>query len=216
MMVFQLFFTRVATVLANEFLFGLTCPTSKIRRYGAMIISVVQTTSTAIAVSGCIVFEKRLRPELGEHKGQFKLWSFKGIVGLETTQQVLFTSLASARVFYPEPPFHFSWNDITIGIPNLILVWEMVIVATMFFWSFDFRRYRELALSDRSRVQATAGRAFLEVVNISDLYRCAAYAIWGRVSPQGEDASRDGGHETAITYGDKDAARQTRRELGGA
>lgn len=74
-MVFQITLTRIATVTANEVLWSLTCPLALVRKWGLIAIIVVQSVSTFAAVTGCILFETRLRPQLEENKGFFKLLS---------------------------------------------------------------------------------------------------------------------------------------------
>ncbi|KAK4978561.1 hypothetical protein LTR42_001061 [Elasticomyces elasticus] len=177
-MVFQITIARIATVVANEILFSRTCPLALSRDHGFIAITTVQGLSTYIAIAACIIFEHRMHPELARHKGTFKLISFKAVAGLESTQQILFTVLAQKRVFYPTDPFHVSYDDFAKGLPNLILIWELTIVAIFFLWSFSFDEYLDIARSG-APVQASAGRALLESCNTLDILQSLAYSFTG-------------------------------------
>jgi len=127
-MVFQLLITRISTVIASEFLYGFTCPLSEIRAHGATAIEVIQSTSTGFAVWGCLLLESRLHPIMHEHLAQLKLICFKAIVGFDAVQEIVFPVLAQYGVFKPSPPWRVSWNDFAIGVPQFLLVVEMVSV----------------------------------------------------------------------------------------
>lgn len=120
-MVFQIAIARIVTVVANEVLFAKSCPLSVYRKYGSVAILTIQSVSTSIAVFGNILFEARLRQQLGEHGTLFKLISFKGVVGFQAIQDVLFSVLAEKRLFYPTSPYHISYNDFSKGIRTCYL-----------------------------------------------------------------------------------------------
>jgi len=178
-MVFQLFFTRIGTVLAAEFLYGFTCPLSTVRAHGQTVITTIQSFSTGFAVWGCILLDARFRPIMHEHLAQLKLISFKFVVLLQAVQEVIFPTLAEHRIFKPSPPWLISWNDFAVGLPQFLLVWEMVLVAITFIWAFHFNRYRTLMLRDHEDIVSGPGKAFLDILDLTDIWQTVAYAFFG-------------------------------------
>lgn len=207
-MVFQVTFTRIATILGQQILYGLTCPLSLARSRGQTAITVIQGFSTGVAVSGVIMFESRMHEALERYGCFFKLVSFKGVVGLEAIQSIIFPVLAETQVFKPKPPYYVSWNDFAKGLPQFILVWEMTIVAIMFLRSFSFQPY----LRDVRRgvpVSATAGSAFLASFSPVDIIRGVRYMFtpWSRLPRNAEarpsyvdDASGKATNEPELTF----------------
>jgi len=177
-MVFQLFYTRIATVIAAEIIWGLTCPLSHVRQHATTAIVTVTSTSTGFALWGCILLEARLHSIMHPHLAQLKLITFKAVVGLESIQTLIFPILAQYQVYKPSPPWHVSWNDFAVGIPQFMLVVEMVAVAVSFLWSFHFNRYRGQLLHEGKVLQADPGTAFLDVLNISDIWQSVGYAFF--------------------------------------
>lgn len=100
------------------------------------------------------------------------------MAGLESTQQIVFTVLAQKKVFFPVNPYHVSYNDFSKGLPNLILIWELTVVAVFFLWSFSFEEYIEAARLG-TPVQASARRTLLQSCNTLDVFDGCAYAITG-------------------------------------
>jgi hypothetical protein len=141
-------FTRIGTVLAQELLYGLTCPLSKSRQYGSIAIQVIQGFSTGLTVFGVVVFERRMHDLLANngHRPLMKLISFKIIVGIEGMQDIIFASLGDSGVYFPKPPYRVSWSDFSRGIPQLLLSLEMVAVSIAFLWSFSFDDYQKLVI----------------------------------------------------------------------
>ena len=193
-MVFQIALTRVATVVADEALFGDSCPLSKARTYGSIAITVIQSTSTGVAVSGVILFENRMREHLDVHKSFFKLLSFKGVVGLQAIQEILFSILAEKRVFFPTSPFYISYNDFAKGLPSLILIWELTIVAVMFLRSFEFRKYKE-EVRGGAPVAAGPGGALLTTFSPRDIGKGLVYGFTSIPSADTEQSNYGGKHE---------------------
>lgn len=172
--VFQIALTRVATFVASEVLFTRTCPLSKVRKYGQIVIEVIQGTSTFWAVTAVIWYEGRMREHVTQHRSLLKLVSFKGVVGMEATQDILFSVLAEKKVFFPVEPFHVSYNDFAKGVPTLLLILELTIVAIMFLWSFEFSRYRSEILNG-APIAAGPGKALLSLFGWGDIGRGVAY-----------------------------------------
>jgi hypothetical protein len=108
-MVFQILLTCLGTCIANEVLYGVTCPLSTTRSKGAVIINVIQSGSTFLAVFGCFQFEVKFKKELKTQKGMLKLLTFKPAVALEAIQTFVFPILAdNENIFFPSPPYEIS------------------------------------------------------------------------------------------------------------
>lgn len=162
--------------MAQEVLYAMTCPLSKTRRDGGIIIQVVQGLSTSLTVFGIIVFERRMHSHLknNDHRPILKLLSFKLIVGLEVLQSILFSVLADTGIYFPKPPYHVSWDDFTTGIPQLILVYELTIVSIVFMWSFSFEEYRRLLIRGEP-ILAPTWKAFLQIFDLRDIWQGVRY-----------------------------------------
>jgi hypothetical protein len=147
-LVFQVTFTRIGTVVAQEVLYGLTCPLSTTRANGSIAIQILQGVSTGVTVFGVVNFERRMHEHLNNHghNPMLKLVSFKAIVGIEGIQDILFAGLGDGGVYFPKPPYHVSWSDFSKGIPQFLLALEMVVVTIAFLWSFTFHDYQRLVL----------------------------------------------------------------------
>lgn len=175
-MVFQITFTRIATYIAQEIAYAVTCPLSNDRRYASLVVQIVQGISTAITVYAVIVFERRMNSILTNqgHRPTLKLVSFKLIVGLEAIQNILFPALGDDGIYFPTPPYHVSWSDFAIGIPQLILIVEMAIASVVFLWSFSFEEYKRLVIKGEP-VRAPAWRAFFQTFDIRDVWQGVIY-----------------------------------------
>ncbi|KAK6437418.1 hypothetical protein LTR95_006381 [Oleoguttula sp. CCFEE 5521] len=180
-MAFQLFFTRIAVVIATEALYGLTCPLSSARRTGHTVIVVVQAIGTSIAVWACILIEKRLRSDLHPTRARRKLFSFKAVALLDAVQSTIFPILAEYQVFKPTPPYRVSWNDFAYAIPSFIFTVELLCVAIAFIGSFGYASYRRQAVEERGESIAGPGSALLQVLDLRDVWEGVAFAFWGRV-----------------------------------
>lgn len=180
-MVFQLFFTRIATVLASELLYGLTCPLSPIRSTGTTVIQAVSGTSAGLSIWGCMLLEKRLHPEMHEQLALLKLFSLKWVVGLDSLQTMIIPALAEFGVYQPSPPWYVSWTDFAYALPEFMLAIELVFVAVGFLWSFDFAPYRNHMLQDGQAPMSGPGGALLQSLTITDIWAGVAYAFWGRI-----------------------------------
>ena len=129
-MTLQIAVTRIVTLVANEVLYGVTCPLSTTRSHGSIAIIVVQGLFTGFAVIGVIGLERRTRKTfLQGERALFKMISFKGIIGLQSLQQIIFTALSASKTFFPAPPFFISYNDFSHGFPFTLFLFEMMIVA---------------------------------------------------------------------------------------
>lgn len=177
-----------------------------------MVIQVIQGVSTTVTVTAVIVFERRMHELLVNHghRPMLKLLSFKTIVWLEAFQDILFSALADSGVYFPTPPYHVSWLDFELGIPQLILALEMTLVSFAFLSAFSFEEYRR-AVWEGHKVLAPSWKALLTLFNLSDIWQGVKYMFTCFTSstylegliqdqtPAGLDVSRDSGNEKALS-----------------
>lgn len=196
-MVFQLFFTRIVTTIATELIFGLSCPLSDARKWGQTATSIVQALSTGVAILGCLIIEKRFRPQMSRHLALSKLASFKVVVILDALQVLLFPTFAEHGVYMPTPPYHVGYNDFALALPNFLLVIELFICAISFLWAFNASHYRHQPRTHEGNIWTV----LWDIVNITDIWAGVAYAFWVRVPSSWfhedgngrEELERDGG-----------------------
>ena len=92
-----------------------------------MQLQVIRFVSVAVAFLNILAVYTRLRSDLRAHKPFLKLVGIKGIVFLSFVQNVIFTILRSADAL--KPTSTLSYNDITFGLPNLLLCIEMLLFS---------------------------------------------------------------------------------------
>lgn len=168
-LVFQLTVFRILYVIGDSIIDTVYCPLDIQRIKLKEITSLISGSSAAIAVFAIVVFETRMRPYMEQHRSTFKLFSFKGVVGLEILQSLIFPILAEKGVFSPSPPYHISYQDFSVGIPTFILIWAITIAVILFQWSFSFKSYRAEVLGG-TPIVSNAGRAFISSFNPFDIY----------------------------------------------
>ena len=76
LLVLQITISRISKVIATWVLYSTTCPLALTRQYGEIAIEVLQSVGTFLAVTAVIMFERRMKPQLDEHKGTMKLVSY--------------------------------------------------------------------------------------------------------------------------------------------
>lgn len=142
-----------------------------------------------------------MRRHLKAHRALFKLISFKGIIILQVIQNILFVGLAEARVFFPKPPYHVSYNDFVVGLPNLLFMIEITIMSILFLWSFEFKRYRQ-QIKNGAPVAAGPMKAFFSTFYPDDIMRGLIYAF--TFSPSSASTHQDG--QSAVNKRERNAA----------
>ncbi len=93
---YLLFFTRLECLVAQQVLLDLTCPLSKARGRGIVAIQALQGVSTGLAITACIMLERRFHAEMSQHMATFKLFSFK-LVSFQTADQAARWHVGSAE-----------------------------------------------------------------------------------------------------------------------
>lgn len=125
------------------------------------------------------------------HRPFLKLLSFKLIVGLEAFQGILFSVLADTGIYFPKSPYHVSWFDFTIGLPQFVLVFELTIVSIVFMWSFSFEEYRRLTIKGEP-ILAPTWKAFLQTFDLRDISQGTKYMFTSFTSSDYLEGTVDG------------------------
>jgi hypothetical protein len=142
-LVFQIMLSRPLTVLANDLVYGLTCPLSKARATGIQVVTVLQLVSNTLTIIGCVRTGRAYKntQPMRQQRAVAKLWVFKTVVLLDTTQSTVFSFAAGRGVYTPSEPYLMSWNDFAKGIPLLMLSVELVVCAICFLWVYQPKQY---------------------------------------------------------------------------
>ncbi|MCJ1412100.1 hypothetical protein MMC19_006192 [Ptychographa xylographoides] len=177
--VFQFLFVTVATFVASEVAYAAQCRNDSMTKVTQEVIRVVASISTGVAVFGIIRLYHRCKGELKPHHALSKLISFKLLVLIEVVQSLLFGFINPANL--PQPKPWLSFNDLTIGVLNLLLSCEMVIFTLLFAWYFSALPYQRLYVVFRQPRLGDApplgesrigfGRAILHALNSTDLFQ---------------------------------------------
>lgn len=154
---------EIATEAAHHYCAGSLKP-----KYGHLWVEILTIVALVLAIPNVIRFESRMKKEgyiEKRHKPAAKLWTFKGLVGLQFLQQIIF-GLLNGRVFNATATI--TYNDLYYGIPNTITCLEAPLFALAFWWSFNPSEYHPDVVHTQGYKMAF-WRACIDSLNISDL-----------------------------------------------
>lgn len=120
---------------------------------------------TSIAVFAVIGFYNRLKKPMASHKPLWKLVSFKLIVFLNFIQSLVFSYVSANKSVIAHMGHKFTFNDLYIGIPNLLICFEMVLLSLMMHFTYRSREYHP----NNGRPRLSMWSAFLDSFNLSDI-----------------------------------------------
>ncbi|KAF2092991.1 hypothetical protein NA57DRAFT_61850 [Rhizodiscina lignyota] len=103
-------------------------------------ISIIRIISTFLAIVAILQFYRRSSSVLKPRGALKQLICFKVIVFLNFIQTFVFNFLRSGG--HIKASKHFTLNDLTQGLPSLILCCEMAVLAPFFFLAYSFKPYR--------------------------------------------------------------------------
>lgn len=155
-------------------------------------VTVITLLSTIIAIMSILKFYKALKPRINHRKPLSKLVAFKGIVFLNFIQnvscpklttemslthtQAIFSFLQSSNDL--KPTKHYTFHDLSVGIPNLLLSLEMVIFSILFLYIYRTGEYcfkkgaAAVPLGHGGYQGGLLGlRAYGDALNITDVLR---------------------------------------------
>ena len=122
--------------------YGSVCQKSSIISQLALTslqISIIRTISTMIAITSILGFYKRFKSVL-KPRGAFKqLLCFKVIVILNFLQTLIFSFLQSSGNLHANK--YLTFNNLTNGLPSLILCCEMALISPFFLMFYSIKPY---------------------------------------------------------------------------
>lgn len=122
--------------------YGSVCQRSPITSQLALTtvqITIIRTISTIIAITSILGFYKRFKSVL-KPRGAFKqLLCFKVIVILNFLQTLIFSFLLSSDDLHANK--YLTVNDMTNGLPSLILSCEMALISPFFLMIYSIKPY---------------------------------------------------------------------------
>ena len=191
------------------------CNTNKPYSIAKAVISVAETLSAVAAVLGVYRTYKRFKPELACVNGAYKLFVFKGLVALTTTQAFVISILQTAGVFHATA--ELSLVDYSTGVPNLMTSLEMFLFAPLFLWAFQVGPYKANRLTPGAlmngneaadlsrkaqRKKVSPFTILFAAMNPSDIIRDIFSALSGGLSGRGSGGGRGGSSYKSANGGD--------------
>ncbi|KAG0652534.1 Transmembrane [Hyphodiscus hymeniophilus] len=203
---------------------GTYCGTSNKPHFAHIWITLLRMLSTVLCIAAILRFYKRSKSELKPRGSLKQLICFKLIVALNFLQTFIFNFLESGG--HLQANKYLSFNDLSHGIPSLMLSCEIAIIAPFFFIAYSPKRYIIRNPSDEARRhQGYAGGPFgfyaiLSAINIVDIVTTLLQAIKGRAEGGGFNIAIHNdfrGYSEAPDYGqdipvDRQGGRKDRRQ----
>ncbi|KAH8669499.1 organic solute transporter Ostalpha-domain-containing protein [Tricladium varicosporioides] len=118
---------------------GSYCSTSNKIYFAHIWVTVITIISTVIAIMSILKFYKATKPTIDHRRPLPKLIAFKAIVFLTFIQNIIFSFLNSSGVL--KPTSHYTFQDLSVGVPSLIISIEMVIFSLAFLYIYRTREY---------------------------------------------------------------------------
>ena len=170
-LVFQLLLGRIATTIAQEYVEARFCTLSTKLRRAQIIVTLIQSLDTTLAVVAIIRFELRMKEELKGHLALLKLVTFKGIIFIDLIQASIFRILASTHAFTPTE--YVTYFDFSVGTPAFMTCCEMFIFSVLFILAFGFSPYKAARRGGAHKL--SVGKAIVDVFDISDILQGFAF-----------------------------------------
>ncbi|KAK3390273.1 putative DUF300 domain protein [Podospora didyma] len=138
-------FIRVAMTISavTTQYFGRYCESSNSPLFGHIWIVVVQSIAVTIAMYCLIQFYVQLRntPELKPNQPFLKVLAIKLVIFLSFWQSTAI-SLGTSTLDIVHANEVLAYPDIKVGIPSLLLCFEMACFAILHLWAFPYRGYQ--------------------------------------------------------------------------
>jgi len=161
---------------------GSYCSTSSKPRFAHIWIQALELISTICAIVAVIRFQRRLREHMTGRRALAKLVMFKSFVLVTTLQNFVFSILRSKVTGSSK----ITYDDITIGVPALLICVEAVIFMAANLFVFNIKEYRNS--KEQTGRDYSIMQALLNALNPMDLIRGIVQAFGSfraRTSTQG-------------------------------
>ncbi|OIW28459.1 DUF300-domain-containing protein, partial [Coniochaeta ligniaria NRRL 30616] len=139
-------FIRVAmtiTAVGTQY-FNRYCESSNSPVFGHIWVIVINALAVTIAMYCVIQFYLQLRVPLAEHSPFLKVLAIKLVIFLSFWQTAAI-SVGTSTLNLVKPGDVLAYPDIKVGVPSLLLCFEMALFAIMHLWAFPYRPYLDNA-----------------------------------------------------------------------
>lgn len=135
-------FIRVAmtiTAVATQY-FDRYCESSNSPVFGHIWVICINALAVTIAMYCVIQFYVQLRAPLAEHSPFLKVLAIKLVIFLSFWQTAAI-SVGTSTLNLVKPGDVLAYPDIKVGVPSLLLCFEMALFAILHLWAFPYRPY---------------------------------------------------------------------------
>ncbi|KAI4712395.1 hypothetical protein J4E89_002662 [Alternaria sp. Ai002NY15] len=141
---------------------GTYCQQSNDVHFAHLWLTILIGYTTTVAIVGSLRFYKKSKKLLQKHRIILKLFTFKGILGLNFLQSFIISLLAGHGKLNPTK--YMTYHDVNTGLASLILACEMPLFAVLLLFAFSPLPYKQQG-------SPTAGplNAIVDAFNLSDL-----------------------------------------------
>ncbi|EPE02247.1 hypothetical protein F503_01685 [Ophiostoma piceae UAMH 11346] len=139
-------FIRVAmtiTAVVTQY-FGRYCESSNSPVFSHIWVLVIESVAVTIAMYCVIQFYVQLRNPLAEHRPFLKVLAIKLVIFLSFWQSTAI-SVGTSTLHLVSANDVIAYPDIKVGIPSLLLCFEMACFAFLHLWAFPYRPYMDNA-----------------------------------------------------------------------
>ncbi|KAB5577764.1 putative DUF300 domain protein [Coniochaeta sp. 2T2.1] len=139
-------FIRVAMTISavGSQYFDRYCESSNSPVFGHIWIICINAIAVTIAMYCLIQFYVQLRGPLAEHSPFLKVLAIKLVIFLSFWQTAAI-SVGTSTLNLVKPNDVLAYPDLKVGIPSLLLCFEMAIFAILHLWAFPYRPYLDNA-----------------------------------------------------------------------
>jgi hypothetical protein len=161
--------------------YGVVCPFSNTQRVVLLVINIFNTFQMILCIMALLRTYMKLKPYLAGHSIVKKAAFFKGIIGVQALQRIIFSALVGRSVL--KPTRTISYMDWAAGVPDFMTVCEMFLVCWFFIGPYSASMFRpgrdgsvEAAGKTATATAAPVERrsflmAWIDCLNPSDLIR---------------------------------------------
>ncbi|KAH7076137.1 organic solute transporter Ostalpha-domain-containing protein [Paraphoma chrysanthemicola] len=170
-------FALIAIVTESQ---GRYCGSSTRPENGSLWITLLQGACVLVAMYCVVQFYMQLKEDLASHEPALKVLCIKLVMFLVFWQTWLLGML-SRKKGPLQPTARLASLDIRVGIPSVLICFEMTLFAILHHWAFPWRPYdldRQLRGPDRPEAYARSPfGAFLDALNPWDYAKAAARGL---------------------------------------
>ncbi|CAK7222568.1 hypothetical protein SBRCBS47491_004907 [Sporothrix bragantina] len=139
-------FIRVAmtiTAVVTQY-FGRYCESSNSPVFSHVWVLVIESVAVTIAMYCVIQFYIQMKTPLAEHQPFMKVLAIKLVIFLSFWQSTAI-SLGTSTLHVVHANDVIAYPDIVVGIPSMLLCFEMACFAIFHLWAFPYRPYKDNA-----------------------------------------------------------------------